>query len=102
MLFIYNMSDYLTRFDNNLHIFLGGVKVEVRKVVERIYSKKMSCGNFLGTSGKVALATTIGLTTSNSLANKDVEALFTFNEYPFTPGVASVTRWRRIMDKISS
>ncbi|WP_218973292.1 hypothetical protein [Peribacillus butanolivorans] len=62
----------------------------------------MSCRNFLGTSGKVALATTIGLTTSNSLANKDVEALFTSNEYPFTLGVASVTRWRRIMDKISS
>ncbi|MGW6432872.1 hypothetical protein ACWFPQ_06080 [Peribacillus butanolivorans] len=35
----------------------------------------MSSRNFLGTSAKVALATTIGLTISNSLANKDVEAL---------------------------
>jgi hypothetical protein len=38
-------------------------------------SKKLSSRNFFGTSGKAALATTIGLTISNSLANKDVEAL---------------------------
>ncbi|MFF2290271.1 hypothetical protein [Peribacillus butanolivorans] len=45
------------------------------KWLNEFNSKKLSSRNFLGTSAKVALATTIGLTISNSLANKDVEAL---------------------------
>ncbi|MFD6442790.1 hypothetical protein ACFWDG_24150 [Peribacillus sp. NPDC060186] len=44
------------------------------KWLNEFNSKKLSSRNFLGTSAKV-LATTIGLTISNSLANKDVEAL---------------------------
>ncbi|WP_185151531.1 hypothetical protein [Peribacillus simplex] len=45
------------------------------KWLNEFNSKKLSSRNFWDTSGKVALATTIGLTISNSLANKDVEAL---------------------------
>ncbi|MFF2590756.1 hypothetical protein ACFVSS_23450 [Peribacillus butanolivorans] len=45
------------------------------KWLNEFNSKKLSSRNFFGTSAKVALATTIGLTISNSLANKDVEAL---------------------------
>ncbi|MDN4071754.1 alkaline phosphatase D family protein [Fictibacillus terranigra] len=66
-------------------------------------SKKLNRRTFLGSSGKAALATTLGLAVPVSLGNKGVEAAFTFDSYPFTLGVASgdplpdsVVLWTRL------
>ncbi|WP_121614456.1 alkaline phosphatase D family protein [Mesobacillus foraminis] len=66
-------------------------------------AKKLNRRSFLATSGKAAFAATLSLTIPYSLSKKGVEASFTFNEYPFTLGVASgdplpdgVVLWTRL------
>ncbi|MFB4165679.1 alkaline phosphatase [Alteribacillus sp. JSM 102045] len=75
------------------------------KWLKDIDSKKLNRRDFIGVSGKTALATTIGLTIPHSLAAKDNEAdhSFTFEKSPFTLGVASgdplpdgVVLWTRL------
>ena len=77
--------------------------MDYEKWIKELSSKKLSRRTFLGTSGKAALATTLSLTIPYSLASKVVEASFTFNDYPFTLGVASgdplpdgVVLWTRL------
>jgi alkaline phosphatase D len=77
--------------------------MDCEKWLKEFHSKKFSRRTFLGASGKAALAATIGLTIPYSLSNKNVEASFTFDDYPFTLGVASgdplpdgVVLWTRL------
>lgn len=76
--------------------------MDYEKWLKEFNSKKLSRRTFLGTSGKAAVATTLGLTIP-SLNHKNALASFTFNGYPFTLGVASgdplpdsVVLWTRL------
>lgn len=73
------------------------------KFLRDFSSKNMSRRHFIGTSGKAAFVTALGLTLPYSLTTKGVEASFTFDAYPFTLGVASgdplpdgVVLWTRL------